>query len=343
MKVRNAEGLLSTEVPIGRLVWVDSLNGIDQLAARGRMTLPFRTLAAAAAAAVSGDTVVVLPGYYDQTIINLAKNGVNWHFMNGVTITPNGVSASAVFDVSSSMSFNVTGHAVIQNAISGKRILNVTSGATSSIVHFSCYSMASDAEAVKIDGSSNTVLVEAESASSDNASAVYTIAGTVISRIKTLSTLFGAPALQVDGGNVKVFSDVLVGVLVKGGTTFIKASVIGSSGSHAVEYNVTTTGLLTIVDALLDCYANSSTSLFPLYITNGSNGAGMAAVRLNRCVLVNGPSGPVLYTIDSAAASQVALYGECLANKTKGGNVTIQSPPAPALTLNANLKPYDVA
>ena len=49
--IKNAQGILSTEVPAGNLLWVDAVNGIDALAARGRMTVPFKTLTAAKNAA----------------------------------------------------------------------------------------------------------------------------------------------------------------------------------------------------------------------------------------------------------------------------------------------------
>ena len=77
MKLRNAQGILSSDIPTGNLLWVDQVNGNDALAKRGRLTVPFKTLLAAKGAAISGDTVVVMPGTYDEN--NLAKNGVNWH------------------------------------------------------------------------------------------------------------------------------------------------------------------------------------------------------------------------------------------------------------------------
>jgi len=65
-QILNAQGILSSDVPTGNLLWVDAVNGINALAMRGRMTIPFKTLTAAKDAAVSGDTIMVLPGTYNE-------------------------------------------------------------------------------------------------------------------------------------------------------------------------------------------------------------------------------------------------------------------------------------
>lgn len=84
-RILNAQGILSSDVPTGNLLWVDAVNGVDALATRGRMTIPFKTLAAAKNAAASGDTIIVLPGTH-STDQQLAKQGVNWHAMNGAVV-----------------------------------------------------------------------------------------------------------------------------------------------------------------------------------------------------------------------------------------------------------------
>jgi hypothetical protein len=98
-KIRNALGILSSEVATGNLVWVDQVNGIDSLARRGRFTIPFKTLTAAKNAAKPGDTIIVLPGTYNEK--NLLKHGVNWHFMSGAAVIYTGSEAGAIFDASS--------------------------------------------------------------------------------------------------------------------------------------------------------------------------------------------------------------------------------------------------
>lgn len=98
-------------VPVvtGNTVWV-SKDGSDS-GARERLDKPFLTLAAAETAASSGDTIVVLPGAYTVTG-SIAKNGVNWHLMPGVTITwaEGSSTGTGIFDDGdTAMSYRVTG------------------------------------------------------------------------------------------------------------------------------------------------------------------------------------------------------------------------------------------
>src|ERR1041384_8369443 len=114
IKLKNAEGILSTEVPTGNLVWVDQKNGNDKLAVRGRMTIPFRTLTAAKHAAIAGDTIMVLPGTYDES--NLLRHQVNWHFMSGARVDTD----DAIFDAgpdgtNSEVASRITGHGDFQS------------------------------------------------------------------------------------------------------------------------------------------------------------------------------------------------------------------------------------
>jgi hypothetical protein len=62
-----------------------SKSGSDSSGARNREDLPYLTLSAAKAAAVSGDTIIVEAGTYSEN--NLLKNGVNWHFMPGAIVS----------------------------------------------------------------------------------------------------------------------------------------------------------------------------------------------------------------------------------------------------------------
>ena len=74
-----------TNVPSGRIVWVDQVNGNDSTGRRGAVMFPFLTLTAAKNAATAGDTVWTLPGDYLGT--NLLKNGVNYNFSAGAVVT----------------------------------------------------------------------------------------------------------------------------------------------------------------------------------------------------------------------------------------------------------------
>ena len=102
-------------VRTGNLVWVDAANGNDGTGQLGRLQLPFLTLTAAKAAAVSGDTIVVLPGTYSEK--NLVKNGVNWHFFNGAIVNYSGAVGGGIFDtntVGSACTFVVSGNGVLK-------------------------------------------------------------------------------------------------------------------------------------------------------------------------------------------------------------------------------------
>src|SRR5687767_2985172 len=101
MKIIDTQGRMFlpgriTDVPSGNLVWVDPINGNDDIAVRGRMTVPFKTLTKAKTAAVSGDTIMVLPGTYNEK--NLLKHNVNWFFLPGAVVAYTGGGSGAIFD-----------------------------------------------------------------------------------------------------------------------------------------------------------------------------------------------------------------------------------------------------
>src|SRR5262245_43472581 len=156
VNLRGVLGILSCEVATGNLVWVDRANGNDAVAVRGRLTIPFLTLGAAKRAAQAGDTIIVMPGTYDET--DLAKDGVNWHFMNGAKVAYTGSISSQLFLVNSSMTFKVTGYGgFTHNGTTGsKSVLAVSNG--SSNVTFKCLSMSATDTCVDITAGA-TVLI----------------------------------------------------------------------------------------------------------------------------------------------------------------------------------------
>lgn len=98
---------------VGRVdssLYVDLANGNDSTGTRERADLPYLTLAAAKAAATSGDTIYVRPGAYTCSA-SLAKNGVNWHFAAGASVTfASDVSTVGIWDDGgTAMVFAVTG------------------------------------------------------------------------------------------------------------------------------------------------------------------------------------------------------------------------------------------
>ena len=56
-----------TNIPVGRSLWVDGVNGSDDTALRGRFDKPFLTVAAAVAAATAGDAIYLGPGTFTFT------------------------------------------------------------------------------------------------------------------------------------------------------------------------------------------------------------------------------------------------------------------------------------
>ncbi len=95
-------------------------NGSDSTGLVNRLDKPFLTILAAQSATTSGYTIYVYPGSY--TISNLGKDGVSYHFMDGVNL-----SFSTGFVLSANINIFVSGFA----KCTGTRLVNVT-GATNS-------------------------------------------------------------------------------------------------------------------------------------------------------------------------------------------------------------------
>jgi hypothetical protein len=106
---------------VGNTVFVDGVFGNDTTGTRQNEDQPFLTLGAAKNAALSGDTIIVRPGTYNER--NLLKNGVNWHFIVGAIVSYNGSSAGYIFDDSSTGS-----NGAVTSTISGEgRFLSASS------------------------------------------------------------------------------------------------------------------------------------------------------------------------------------------------------------------------
>jgi len=97
------------EVLTGNTLWVDAVNGDDATGVSGRQDRPFLTLTAAKTAATVGDLIHVRPGTYAITG-NLAKNGVNWYFEQGASVSMVQDGEFGMFDdEDTAMSFSVGG------------------------------------------------------------------------------------------------------------------------------------------------------------------------------------------------------------------------------------------
>ena len=79
----------------GDTLFVDARYGDDTLAKPHRQDLPYATLTAAKNAALSGETIVVRPGTYNER--NLLKTGVNWNFDFGAIVNYTGSANGSVF------------------------------------------------------------------------------------------------------------------------------------------------------------------------------------------------------------------------------------------------------
>jgi hypothetical protein len=108
----------SSPINTGLTVWVDSVFGNDATGLRQRQDKPFLTVAAACAAASSGDLVYVRPGTYAETVA-WSKNGVTVFMPAGVLIN------YSVFLISNPGTFTILGQGDLQGA-AGSRLVNVS-------------------------------------------------------------------------------------------------------------------------------------------------------------------------------------------------------------------------
>jgi len=106
-------------VASGNVAVVDDVNGNDSTGVVGRLDRPFFTLLAAQTAASAGTTIVVYPGSYTSN--SLGKDGVNWYFMPGATVT----TVGNVFNALTAMSFTVAGYGALNGT---GRLVQISSG-----------------------------------------------------------------------------------------------------------------------------------------------------------------------------------------------------------------------
>ena len=290
--------------PTGKVLWVDSEKGNDSVARRGFMTVPFLTLAAAKDAASSGDTIVVLPGSY-STSAQLAKAGVNWHFLNGAVVTTNTASLS-LFQVNSAMTFRVTGAGLFSTG-GGDHILDVSH--SSADVYFQAWRLAAAKSAVKVT-SSTSVVVDADLVLGDESAAVDISGGTTFVRARQIQSeqlhavhVHGG-TLDVDGFQIK--SNGGKGILFDSGTARIRAFEVLATTAPAVVY--TYSGTLTIQNSRLVSTWNNSGG-YALQVTGGTSG-----IKLHSCVLISHTSAS--YSITSSTANfPLQFHGMCTGNK----------------------------
>src|SRR5437867_5395120 len=244
-RIINAQGIISSEVPTGNLLWVDQVNGVDGLAVRGRLTIPFRTLTAAKAAAQPGDTIMVLPGTYNEK--NLLKNGVNWHFFPGAKVDYTQGGSGAIFDTSASTGTGTAVACVISGAgdfnNQTNEVLKLTS--SGSVISLRALQLFAQGTCVQVSGTSDDVTLEVQRGiTAGTGHGVLVDGGTCIVKAYSLYSS-GGSALRSTGGTFDVTAASLFAsneaIAFAGasstGLAIVRATEITSAANAAVIYS----------------------------------------------------------------------------------------------------------
>lgn len=152
-----------SQIDTGDTLWVDAVFGDDATAQRQRQDLPFLTTEAARDAATTGDTIYVRPGSYTVTS-SLAKNGVNWNFQPGASVTRSDYTQTGIWDDGgAAMSFVVAGSGDFVRTNDGQSdedlilsVVNVENA--SSVIHITCNSIYLDDQLEESEGHAVNVL-----------------------------------------------------------------------------------------------------------------------------------------------------------------------------------------
>ena len=319
----------NVSVRVGNMLWVDAVNGNDSTGTRGKAYLPFLSCGAAKAAASSGDTILVLPGTYNEK--NLAKNGVNWFFFPGAVVAFNGTGTGGIFDTATAgvtCSFTVSGSGVFKIVAESGASAVINLNFTTDVITVRCESISGLGACASSQGSLNLFAVSCSSAS--YACIEFFGTGTNQIRVEKISSS-GGNAINCAGGTseivaYRISSTAGKGIRFTSGTLNVTAFEISSSTDYGIEYNNTYSNVFTVVGArVVSTLASASGKA--AFVTAGTTG-----LRLVRCSLVSSASATI--SIDAAVATTVLLYGETVANLAKGANVTATGS---ALTVNASL------
>jgi hypothetical protein len=231
MKLINPSRIISVPntIPTGKLVWVDAENGNDKLAARSRLGVPFKTLTAAknAAQAASGgqagDTIMVMPGIYNEN--NLLKNGVNWHFLPGAVVHFTSTGAAAIFSATTAVEASITGHGIFKISADPTTSGNDTSrrvihASAASILHVEALDLTSDvAEAVNIVSDSS----------------LHLNARNILSPVDALSVNSSAASVRVYAESIKTTGLSAFGIYLSAGSLSVRAQEIISESWAAIN------------------------------------------------------------------------------------------------------------
>ncbi len=320
------------------LVFVDAVYGVDSTARKYSVNAPYRTLEAAQAAAVSGDTISVKTGAYAPASL-LGKNGVDWFFSVGATVTNN---ASYIFNDSGvAMSFNVHGYG---NFVSAGFGVCKSTGNGSIVFNFSRVTVTGGAIAFDYTGSFGMGV---------NGQGLVALGSTGIKSrgstgsVYNIGLFYGSQLCDIASNNpLNVVSDTLnVPNMYYDGTlvgSFCKVvSFTGTGSDIQVTINgklqILINGLFTILEGWLtyngDIYNDSTTALL----------CGVPTVASVGDITMNGNSVHKAQVVKTLLASSlnVTLNGDHLAYSAGGGGLSVIEMSAIAtavLTVNGRLK-----
>lgn len=317
-------------IPTGNLLWVDAVNGNDSLAVRGRMSVAFKTLTAAKNAALAGDTIMVLPGTYNEN--KLLKHLVNWHFLPGAIVSFTKEESGAIFDTSA-----VTGNCAsvitgmgefkIANGQSTGHAINLTGSNAGTNLVIDAKLMSAGAACVKTTNTAGALSLNVRETISSGSNDVIAIEGSASNNIihaRELYTSSGS-GLFVNAGAVvlsvhKIYCTADVAVDIQGGASgeriVVRAFEIFSQASYGVHYNTTSGVLLHILGARIKSASTNSSLGNAVKISSASS----YKVRLHNCILL-GHTEDVDYSIASVSSVVVQMLG-CVGNLPKESTVT---------------------
>ncbi len=307
-------------VPTGRLLWVDQVNGNNTTAVRGDLRFPYLTLTAAKTASVFGDTIVVLPGTYDER--NLFKTGINWHFLAGAKVVSTAAANGAIFDDSAT---GTNGNVVCRITGDGEFINNSADALSWAVLISKSGSVVSiDAQFIGagtrgcVRCTNGNTRIHAKLITSGGPRAVELYGGTNFVRADEI-TSSGGDGLTLGGGTNVVDANLIsstagTGLACSAGTNIVTAREIRSSAGYGVHHAfVEDPFTLTVNHARI-------VSTFAAAGGKAVQVDGSDDLTLKDCVLVS--SVPAATSIDGSAPVNVRLYGSTMANKAAGVNVT---------------------
>lgn len=348
---------VSDPIPINNALMVDGNYGNDATGRRNRADLPYKTIAAAKAAAFYGDTIFVRPGVYDER--NLLKNGVHIEGPDA-DVTYTGAAEGGIIDDSATYGANAACTTRIR-----LRDINYSTSHTSQAGDYSTTpvritNVSSNVEIVCRNLKSNVASAAAQSAG------IYVSNGSLMVRCERKVQSLAYDAVIVDTNTTAVFvgyadewlgGDNVVEWLV--GYCTIYGRRAHSSGSGAcinAGFSAPDTGNLKVF--VSEITSNTGVTINGTYNTNGQdvidaryisstdatvvdieegnptiwnarikstdadqvavNLSGTPTLVLNNCIILSGASA----TEGVAGGGNLQIYGG-MTNKAKAAGVTV--------------------